>query len=115
MRLSDEYVYIMGHITIITTYGKRIDVRAINVIYLIVDVVSLLNIILGWSTINTMGAIISTMYLTLRYLFTNGRVIRIPGDLSTSELRMLPEYPGDSQRIACKTLINPATITIKSE
>lgn len=78
--LSDEHIHIMGHISLETTCGKGIDVREINANYLIMDVVTPYNIILGRMANNALVAIVSTFYLTLKYLLPDRRAGTIYGN-----------------------------------
>lgn len=64
----------MVHITLKTTCGEGADGKEIDVIYLFVDALSPYNIILGWPNINSLGVLVSTMYLTLKYRLLDGRV-----------------------------------------
>lgn len=57
IRLSGEQVQVTGHMTLETMCGEGANAKAIEVIYLIVDVMSTYNIILGHASI---GPIIST-------------------------------------------------------
>lgn len=59
----------MGHITLESTCGKGMDAKVINSNYLIVDALSLCNITLGRPIINALEAIVSALYLILRYPF----------------------------------------------
>lgn len=82
-RLSREYVQIMGHITLKTTCAG-VDARAINVNYLILDIMSPYNVMLGRMTINILGTVISMLYLTLKYLLLDGQVGIIRRDQQTA-------------------------------
>lgn len=67
-----EQTQIMCHKALKTTYGEGTDAREINVYYLIVNAISPYNIILGRPTINTLRAVISMLYLTLKYSLPDG-------------------------------------------
>lgn len=72
--LSDKQVQVRGHITQERIYGVALESMVIKVNYLIVDVLSPYNVILGRSVINALWAVISTQYLVLKYTLSNGRV-----------------------------------------
>lgn len=65
-RLSSEHIQIISHITLETTCGEGEDTKEVDVSYLIVDARSPYSIILRVATINTLGAVGSTLYLTLK-------------------------------------------------
>lgn len=54
----------IGYVTLKTTCREEADVEIIDVNYLIIDIMSPYNIILGRPTINSLGAVVSTRYLT---------------------------------------------------
>lgn len=74
MGLSGKHIQIVVHITLKTTCGEGADGKEIDVIYLFVDALSPYNIILGWPNINSLGVLVSTMYLTLKYPLLDRRV-----------------------------------------
>lgn len=80
MGLSREHVQIMRYVTLKITCGEGANAKTIDLKYLILDIMSPYNIILGSLTINSLGAVVSTRYLTLKYLFINGKVGTIRGD-----------------------------------
>lgn len=69
----------MDYVTIRTTFGERPSLKTIDVSYLTLDATSPYNIIMGHTTINARGEIISSKYLTLKYPFLDGRVGIIRG------------------------------------
>ena len=70
----------MGYVTLKTTCSEGANAKTIDTNYLIVDTLSPYNIILGRLVINTLGTVMSTRYLTLKYPFIYGRVGTIRGD-----------------------------------
>lgn len=56
-----------GHITLEMKCGMRLDSKAIEVNYLIVDVLSPYNVIICRLTINSLGEIIFIQYLVMKY------------------------------------------------
>lgn len=74
MGLSGEQVQIMGYVTLKTTCDEGDNAKSIDVNYHIINIPSTYNIILGSLTINTLGVVVSTQYLTFKYSFLYGRV-----------------------------------------
>lgn len=74
-----------GHVNLETTCGERVNAKAIEVNYLIVDALSPCNIILGYPTINALRAVISTRNVVLKYLLPGGRVRTIRGDQQSAK------------------------------
>lgn len=72
--LSGELVQIMGHIALETTCTEGVDARVIEVNFLIMHDISPYNVILRRPTINALGAVISMLYLTLKYMFHDGKI-----------------------------------------
>lgn len=58
--------------TLKTTCGKGEDTKAMEVSYLVVDIMLPYNIILGYPAINALGEAISTRYLVLKYSMLGG-------------------------------------------
>lgn len=58
--------------TLKTTCGEGEDAKAMEVSYLVVDIMSPYNIILGYPAINALGEAISTRYLVLKYPMLGG-------------------------------------------
>lgn len=71
---SGEHVQVLGHLPIMTKFGIRDHAKSIQVRYLIVNVVSPYNIIIGMPLFNTLEATLSTLYLTLKYPLEDGHV-----------------------------------------
>lgn len=68
--LTGEQVQIKGRITLKTTFGSSWSTKAICVWYLVVDVDSPYNVIIGRTTLNNLGVPLSTFHLTLKYPLT---------------------------------------------
>lgn len=64
----------MGYVTLETTCSGGATEKIINFSYLIMDIMSPYNIIWGCLTINALGAVVSTLYLTLKYMLIDGIV-----------------------------------------
>lgn len=80
IKLSYKHVQIMGHVTLEITYREEANVKVIDVSYFIVDTLSPYNIIMGILSINNLGAVVSTWYLTMKYMLLDERVGTIGGD-----------------------------------
>jgi len=57
-----------------TTFGEGDFARTIDVRYIVVNVPSSYNILLGSPTINKLGAVVSSMHMKVKYLCENGTV-----------------------------------------
>ncbi|CAJ2642757.1 uncharacterized protein LOC123899916 [Trifolium pratense] len=78
---SGEQVEVMGHITLLTTFGEKENAKTIKVRYLVVKTpFTSYNIIIGRPAFNTLGAAMSTLYLSMKYPLDNGRVGMVRGD-----------------------------------
>ncbi|GAU21317.1 hypothetical protein TSUD_372110 [Trifolium subterraneum] len=80
-RFAGEQVDVMGHITLYTTSGEDENAKTIKVRYLVVKTLfTSYNIITGRPTFNTLGAVMSTLYLSIKYPLYNGKVGVVKGD-----------------------------------
>ncbi|GAU44843.1 hypothetical protein TSUD_400440 [Trifolium subterraneum] len=78
---SGEQVDVMGHITLYTTFGEDENAMTIKVRYLVVKTLfTSYNIIIGRSAFNALGAVMSTLYLSIKYPLNNGKVGVVKGD-----------------------------------
>ncbi|GAU27362.1 hypothetical protein TSUD_55150 [Trifolium subterraneum] len=76
-----EQVEVMGHVTLLTTFGEKKNAKTIKVRYLVVKTAfTSYNIIIGRPTFNTLGAVLSTLYLSIKYPLDDGRVRTVRGD-----------------------------------
>lgn len=66
--------------TLATTCGEVVDAKIIDVSFHIVDAMSPFNIILGRPTIDSLGVVISTQHLVLKYSLPRGLFGTIQGD-----------------------------------
>lgn len=69
-----EQVQLKGYITLNTTFREKDQAKKINVQYLVIDAPSSYNIIIGRQAFNQLSSILLTMYLCMKYMFSNGRV-----------------------------------------
>ncbi|GAU40667.1 hypothetical protein TSUD_397790 [Trifolium subterraneum] len=76
-----EQVEVMGHVTLLTTFGEKENAKTIKVRYLVVKTAfTSYNIIIGCPAFNTLGAVLSTLYMSMKYPLDNGRIGTIRGD-----------------------------------
>ena len=64
---------VMGHFPAITTSNNGENAKNVLVRYLIIDVVSPYNVIVGKPSFNALEVVLSTMCLTLKYPLKDGR------------------------------------------
>ncbi|GAU51074.1 hypothetical protein TSUD_13180, partial [Trifolium subterraneum] len=75
-----EQVEVMGHVTLLTTFGEKENAKTIKVRYLVVKTAfTSYNIIIGRPAFNTLGAVLSTLYLSMKYPLDDGRVGTVRG------------------------------------
>ncbi|PNX69328.1 hypothetical protein L195_g056660, partial [Trifolium pratense] len=78
---AGEQVEVMGYTTLLTTFGEEENARTIKVRYLVVKTpFTSYNIIIGRPAFNALGAVFSTLYLSMKYPLDNGGVGTIKGD-----------------------------------
>ncbi|GAU46524.1 hypothetical protein TSUD_402540 [Trifolium subterraneum] len=70
-----EQVEVMGHVTLVTTFGEKENAKTIKVRYLVVKTTfTSYNIIIGRPAFNTLGAVLSTLYLLMKYPLDDGKI-----------------------------------------
>ncbi|GAU49430.1 hypothetical protein TSUD_181770 [Trifolium subterraneum] len=78
---AGEQVDVMGHITLYTTFCEDENAKTIKVRYLVVKTLfTSYNIIIGRPAFNALGAVMSTLYLSIKYPLNNGKVGAVKGD-----------------------------------
>jgi hypothetical protein len=78
---AGEQAEVMGHITLLTTFGDKKNAKTIKVRYLVVRTLCVpYNIIIGRPAFNALGAAMSTLYLAIKYPLDNGGVGIVRGD-----------------------------------
>ncbi|RDX61124.1 hypothetical protein CR513_60676, partial [Mucuna pruriens] len=65
---AGEQVMIKGVIELETTFGERTHARTIPMLYIVVDVDTSYNIIMGRPAFNKLGVMVSTLHLCMKYL-----------------------------------------------
>ncbi|GAU20758.1 hypothetical protein TSUD_239520 [Trifolium subterraneum] len=78
---TGEQVDVMGYITLYTTFGEDENAKTVKVRYLGVKTLfTSYNIIIGRPAFNALGAVMSTLYLSIKYPLNNGKVGVVKGD-----------------------------------
>ncbi|GAU32151.1 hypothetical protein TSUD_68220 [Trifolium subterraneum] len=76
-----EQVEVMGHVTLLTTFSEKENAKTIKVRCLVVKTAfTSYNIIIGRPAFNTLGAVLLTLYLSMKYPLDDGRVGTVRGD-----------------------------------
>lgn len=78
--LSGKWVQVKGHVMLEMTFDLEAIIKTIKVKYLVMDPLTLYNVILGKPSINLLGVVLSTLHLSLKYSLLNGRVCSVWGD-----------------------------------
>jgi len=79
-RFFGERVPTKGYIDLHTTFGEGRQTKTIPIWYLVLDAHTSYNILLGRPSINTLGAIVSTPHLTMKFPSRQGDIITVHGD-----------------------------------
>ncbi|XP_052114221.1 uncharacterized protein LOC127745493 [Arachis duranensis] len=77
--LGDTPIQPLGYISLDTTFGKGNWSRTLNIDYIVVDVSSAYNALIGQTTLNQLGAVVSTPHLCMDFPTTEG-IAMIKGD-----------------------------------
>ncbi|GAU17351.1 hypothetical protein TSUD_232270 [Trifolium subterraneum] len=80
-----ETVPVKGYIDLDTTFGKGGNAKMIKVRYLVVDSWSVYNVVIGRRTLVGLGAVISTLHLTMKYPVGDGMVGVVKADLEMAK------------------------------
>ncbi|XP_072065654.1 uncharacterized protein [Arachis hypogaea] len=70
--LGDTPVQPLGYVSLHTTFGKGNQSRTLKIDYIVVDVSSAYNALIGRITLNQLGAIVSTPHLCMKFPTTKG-------------------------------------------
>jgi len=71
---SGDPVQVRGYFEARTTFGEGSEVNTINIRYMVVNIPSSYNILLGRPTINKLGAVVSLVHMKMKYLMDRHRV-----------------------------------------
>ena len=79
VRFFGELVNILGVIELRTTFRTKLNIRTIDVQYLVIDSRASYHMILGRPSLNTLGVVVSTLHLALKFPVsaTKVRVIHV--------------------------------------
>lgn len=72
VRFFGEHVQVLGHFPMIMTFSSGDNAKSVKVRYLIVNVASPYNIIVGKPSFNALEETLSILYLTLKYPLKDG-------------------------------------------
>lgn len=70
-----KQVQVLDHMPVMTEFGSGYNVKLVKVRYLIVNIVSPYNIIIGRPDFNSLKYALSTMYLTMKYPLSSGELV----------------------------------------
>ena len=96
---SGERVDTKGYIDIFTKFGGGKVTRTVKIRYLIIDAHTSYNILLGRPSLNTLGTVVSTYHLAMKFASASGDIITIHVDQPTARkcyadsLRGRPKSP----------------------
>ena len=71
---SGERVNVIGVVELRTTFRTELNVKTIDARYLVIDSRALYHMILGRPSLNTLGAVVSTRHLVLKFPFSPTKV-----------------------------------------
>ena len=74
MDFSGEWVNVLGVIELTNTFGTEPNFKTIDVQYLVIDSQAPYHMILGRLSLNTLGAVMSTHHLALKFLVSSTEV-----------------------------------------
>jgi len=110
---TGDQVEVRGHVELMTTFSDGTLARTINIRYIVVNVASAYNLLLGKPSLNRLGAVASMRHMKIKLPSLDGGVIIIKSDQKTSRkcyessLKSRREYTQslfkrESQRTSCK-------------
>ena len=70
VRFSGKRVNVLGVVELRTTLGTESNIKTIGVRYLVIDSRAPYHMILGRPSLNTLGVVVSTLHLTLKFLIS---------------------------------------------
>ncbi|XP_072090637.1 uncharacterized protein [Arachis hypogaea] len=77
---SGERVPISGYVWLRTTLGEFPNSKTLDIQFLVVDCVSPYNIILGRPSLNSFGAIVSTIHLCVKFFLQDDKITTVHAD-----------------------------------
>ena len=80
MVFSREQVSTRGYIDLRTVFRDRAQTKTIHIRFLIVDASTSYNVLLGCPSLNTLGAVVSTPHLAMKFPSPSGDILTIHCD-----------------------------------
>ncbi|XP_072076433.1 uncharacterized protein [Arachis hypogaea] len=77
--LGDTPIKLLGFISLHTTFGKEVKSKTLSIDFIIVDVASAYNALIGRTTLNRLGTVVSTPHLCMKFPTPEG-IATIRGD-----------------------------------
>lgn len=77
-------VQVLGYITLGTIFGSGKNAKETKVRYMVVNAPLPYNIIIGRLDFNSLGAVFSTLYLTMKFPLEDGEVVIVKGNQERS-------------------------------
>jgi len=71
---TDDLVQVRGYLSTQMAFGEGDTTKTIDFRYMVVNVLSSFNILLGHSAINKLGAVVSSVHMKIKYPSDNGQV-----------------------------------------
>ncbi|XP_072056326.1 uncharacterized protein [Arachis hypogaea] len=78
-RLGDTRIKPLGFMPLHTTFGKGMKSKTLSIDFIVVDVSSAYNVLIGRTTLNQLGAVVSTPHLCIKFPTLEG-IATIRGD-----------------------------------
>jgi len=78
-------VLVRGHVELRTTFTYGTSARTINIRYIVVNVVSTYNFLMGKPSLNMLGAMASTRHMKMKLSSLDGGVITIKSNQKNDE------------------------------
>ncbi|XP_068466575.1 uncharacterized protein [Phaseolus vulgaris] len=69
-----------GYIELYTTFGLNKASKTLRIRYLVIEANTSYNILLGWSSLNKLGAIVSNLHLAMKFPSLSGDILTIHVD-----------------------------------
>jgi len=76
----EERVHTRGFVDLLMTFSSVRTHQTLTVKYLLVGVNTSYNVLIGWRTLNTLGAIVSTLHMTMKFPSEQGDIIIVMAD-----------------------------------
>ena len=94
---SGEKVSTRGYIDLHTVFRYGVQTKTIPICFLIVDAPTSYNVLLGRPSLNTLGAVVSTPHLAMKFPSPSGDILTIHGDQHLARecymANLRPQFP----------------------